>query len=53
MPIILKGFGYKTLKPVEIDPEVSHEHEFNGIDQFKGLFGSRQTKAAMPGNLFI
>ena len=34
-----EGFGYKRLKPVEIDPEVSHEHEFNGINQFKKLFG--------------
>lgn len=33
------GFGYKRLKPVEIDPEVSHGHEFNGISQFKQLFG--------------
>lgn len=39
-----EGFGYKILKPVEIDPEVSHEHEFNGIDQFKGLFGSNKQK---------
>ena len=35
-----EGFGYKTLKPVEIDPDVSHEHEFNGINQFKELFGT-------------
>ena len=34
-----KGFGYKRLKPVEIDPSVSHGHEFNGIAQFKSLFG--------------
>jgi len=33
------GFGYKRLKPVEIDPCVSHGHEFNGISQFKQLFG--------------
>ena len=33
------GYGYKRLKPVEIDPMVSHGHEFNGISQFKKLFG--------------
>ena len=35
-----EGFGYKILKPVEIDPEVSHEHEFNGINSFKEILGS-------------
>lgn len=34
-----EGIGFKRLKPVEIDPEVSHEHEFNGISKFKELFG--------------
>ena len=34
------GIGFKRLKPVEIDPEVSHEHEFNGIDQFRKLLGA-------------
>ena len=34
-----EGFGYKRLKPVEIDPDASHEHEFNGIGAFRNLFG--------------
>ncbi|HDO06411.1 MAG TPA: restriction endonuclease [Bacteroidetes bacterium] len=34
-----EGFGYKILKPVEIDPKVSHEHEFNGINSFKEILG--------------
>lgn len=38
------GFGYKRLKPVEIDPDVSNEHEFNGISQFKKLFGTEKIK---------
>jgi len=39
-----EGFGYKILKPVEIDPKVSHEHEFNGINSFREILGSeRQT----------
>jgi len=33
------GIGFKRLKPVEIDPLVSNEHEFNGISKFKELFG--------------
>lgn len=35
-----EGFGYKQLKPVEIDPGVSNYHEFNGITHFRQLFGS-------------
>jgi len=35
-----EGFGYKILKPVEINPQVSNEHEFNGIDSFKKILGS-------------
>jgi hypothetical protein len=33
------SFGFKLLKPVEIDPAISNEHEFNGIDIFKEIFG--------------
>lgn len=32
-------FGYKRIKPVEIDPSVSNEHEFNGINKFKEILG--------------
>ena len=39
-----EGFGYKILKPVEIDPKVSHEHEFNGINSFKEILGSERQK---------
>ena len=39
-----EGFGYKILKPVEIDPHVSHEHEFNGINGFKEILGSEKQK---------
>lgn len=39
-----EGFGYKILKPVEIDPEVSHEHEFNGINSFKEILGQERQK---------
>lgn len=34
------GIGYKRLKPVEVDPKTSNEHEFNGISKFKELLGN-------------
>lgn len=37
-----EAFGYKLLKPVEINPEVSHEHEFNGINSFKKILGKEK-----------
>lgn len=39
-----EGFGYKILKPVEINTEVSHEHEFNGINCFKEILGPERQK---------
>lgn len=39
-----EGLGYKKLKPVEVDPETSNEHEFNGISKFKELFGRDKQK---------
>jgi hypothetical protein len=39
-----KAFGYKRLKPVEIDPKISHEHEFNGVNQFRKMLGSDDLK---------
>lgn len=37
-----KGFGYKRLKLVEIDPAASNGHEFNGIADFRSLFGDER-----------
>lgn len=34
------GIGYKRLSLVEVDPKVSHQHEFNGVSKFKELFGN-------------
>jgi len=34
------GIGYKRLSLVEVDPAVSHQHEFNGVSKFKKLFGT-------------
>jgi len=39
-----EGFGYKILNPVEIDSEVSNEHEFNGINSFKEILGNERQK---------
>ncbi len=36
------GFGYKRLQAVEVDPRVSHGHEFNGTSQLKQLFGNEK-----------
>lgn len=37
-----KGFGYKRLTSVEIDPTASNGHEFNGIADFRSLFGDER-----------
>jgi len=39
-----EGLGYKILKSVEIDPEVSHEYEFNGINSFKKILEHEKQK---------
>ena len=33
------SFGYKRLSAVEVDPDKSNEHEFNGVTQMKSIFG--------------
>mgnify|MGYP003591112073 CR=1 FL=1 len=38
------GIGYKRLKPVEVDPTSSNEHEFNGISSFKEMFGNAKQR---------
>ena len=43
-----QGIAAKTLSAVEIKPTSSHQHEFNGVTQFKTLLGeSRQTYPAI------
>jgi EcoRII C terminal len=37
---VFQGFGAKRLKPVEVDPRRSNQHEFNGVRQFSTLFKS-------------
>ncbi len=34
------GIGAKRLSQVEIKPSVSNQHEFNGITEFKNIFGT-------------
>lgn len=36
------GVGTKRLSAVEVDTSVSHQHEFNGVIQFKQLFGENR-----------
>lgn len=35
-----KGIVAKKLSEVEVDPQVSNQHEFNGINEFKSILGS-------------
>lgn len=44
------GAGAKYLKPVEVDPTASNEHEFNGIKEFKKLLGT--SKKIIKTNFF-
>lgn len=34
-----KGIVAKKLSEVEVDPQVSNQHEFNGINEFKSILG--------------
>lgn len=34
-----KGIGAKRLSSVEINPKTSNQHEFNGINEFRTIFG--------------
>lgn len=38
-PLILKPACLKTLSAVEAGPEISNQHEFNGVDALKKIFG--------------
>ena len=36
------GIGAKRLSDVEIAPAISNQHEFNGIGEFKSIFGTEK-----------
>jgi len=36
------GVGAKRLSAVEVEPDTSNQHEFNGINEFKQLFGTER-----------
>ncbi len=36
---IIQGIGAKRLSDVEVNPNTSNQHEFNGISKFKEIFG--------------
>lgn len=38
------GVGVKRLSPVEVAPALSNQHEFNGINEFRTIFGSDKRK---------
>lgn len=37
-----KGIGAKRLSSVEINPKTSNQHEFNGINEFRSIFGDNK-----------
>jgi hypothetical protein len=37
-----KGIVAKKLSEVEVDPQVSNQHEFNGINEFKSILGAEK-----------
>ncbi|MGA2158305.1 MAG: type II restriction endonuclease [Dehalococcoidia bacterium] len=39
-----KGVATKRLSAVEVQPDASHQHEFNGVQSLKKLFGSEQRR---------
>ncbi len=38
-----KGIVAKKLTEVEVDPEISNQHEFNGINEFKSILGDKKS----------
>ena len=38
------GVGAKRLAPVDVDPESSNQHEFNGVRQLRDIFGDGDIK---------
>src|SRR5882672_12803911 len=38
------GIGAKRLSEVEIEPTTSNQHEFNGIGDFKNIFGTEKIR---------
>jgi hypothetical protein len=40
------GVGVKRLSEVEVEPDSSNQHEFNGINEFREIFGSDKKKFA-------
>jgi hypothetical protein len=44
---LIAGFGIKRLSEVEVSPQSSNQHEFNGVSGFKKLFG--ETKRSFRG----
>lgn len=37
-----RGIGAKRLSEVEVTPDISNQHEFNGIAEFKNIFGTNR-----------
>lgn len=46
--ILLEPVCLKTLSAVEAHPDVSNEHEFNGVVQLKAIFGMARENGGRP-----
>ena len=44
MPKQLRKFAAKRLTPVEVNPESSHQHEFNGDSSLRSLLGEEKSE---------
>ena len=42
------GVGVKSLTGTEVDPKVSHGHEFQGVDSFRAFLGTPDEKTQVP-----
>ena len=38
------GIGAKRLSEVEVKPDISNQHEFNGITEFRNILGTEKIK---------
>jgi len=50
---IFDGVCVKRLSQVEIDSAISHQHEFNGVNQIKNIFGSHRLNNISTQFLFL
>lgn len=48
-----KGVASKKLSEVEVNPELSHQHEFNGVKNMMSILGRRKENGSLMPSLCI